>query len=150
MPPQPGGHSGDHGPSVFSPPSARVSPRSEPAYDLGSTRYGRYVSQVGWRTATERALYGPGGFYTRGERPAPTSVPHPPLAPVHRGSGPAGRRAPASGSSTSLGSTTVASTPVALTCSERRDLGRVAALRHAEPSPVGVHFKDVFCFFFSF
>ncbi|MEV0401704.1 SAM-dependent methyltransferase [Actinoallomurus sp. NPDC050550] len=28
------------------------------------------MSQVGWRTAMERALYGPEGFYTRGERPA--------------------------------------------------------------------------------
>jgi SAM-dependent MidA family methyltransferase len=32
------------------------------------SRYGRRVL-VGWRTAMERALYGPGGFYARGERP---------------------------------------------------------------------------------
>ncbi len=38
--------------------------------DPGLTRYGRVVTQVGWRTAMEHALYGPSGFYSRGERPA--------------------------------------------------------------------------------
>src|SRR5262249_28255637 len=68
--PEPAEKTHEHRISVRSAIGNRVNRRSDTASAARRTRYGQDVSQVGWRTAMERALYGPEGFYTRGERPA--------------------------------------------------------------------------------
>ena len=71
MPPRPGRTIGRTLPQrTFGKVSRASAAGRKPRTTRGARDTVEVVSQVGWRTAMERALYGPGGFYTRGERPA--------------------------------------------------------------------------------